>query len=122
MQASRRHAYPEAVIFLLGDQPGVDPAVIDALIAAWKTSGAPVVAPKYSDGLGNPILFDRRLFAELRALGGDVGARAIVRKYQSAGELVLVPIAGPSPPDVDTEADYAALLEERVPENSSSAG
>lgn len=103
-------AYPEAVIFLLGDQPGVDPRVIDALVAAWKVSRAPVVAPRYSDGMGNPILFDRRVFPELRALGGDVGARAIVRQYAASGTLVPVAVDGPAPPDVDTEEDYEYLL------------
>jgi molybdenum cofactor cytidylyltransferase len=118
--ASPLQSQPEAAIFLLGDQPGVDPSVIDSLIAAWKVSYAPVVAPRYGDGLGNPILFDRRVFPELRALGGDVGARAIVRKYQAAGLLVLVPVASPAPPDVDTEEDYAELLRRLALEGSPS--
>lgn len=109
-QASPLQRGAEAAVFLLGDQPGVEPEVIDALIRAWKQSGAPVVAPRYSDGLGNPVLFDRRVFTELTALGGDVGARAIIRKYQSAGEIAAVPVDHPAPPDVDTEEDYAALL------------
>jgi molybdenum cofactor cytidylyltransferase len=107
----RQSAKVEAVIFLLGDQPSVDPAVIDALIAAWRDSQAPVVAPRYTGGIGNPVLFGRRVFPELMALGGDVGARAIIRKYQAASELVLVPVDRAAPPDVDTEEDYTALLE-----------
>ena len=51
----------EAAVFILGDQPGVDPNVIDALIAAWRTSGAPVAAPRYQDRMGNPILFDQHV-------------------------------------------------------------
>jgi CTP:molybdopterin cytidylyltransferase MocA len=100
----------DAVIFLLGDQPGVDPAVIDALIAAWRETGAPVVAPRYVDGLGNPVLFDRRVFPEFASLAGDAGARSIVRAHRRAGDLHVVPIAAPAPRDVDTDADYAALL------------
>jgi molybdenum cofactor cytidylyltransferase len=99
-----------AVVFLLGDQPGIDPQAIDALIAAWKASHAPIVAPRYRDTIGNPVLFDRRIFPELRALGGDVGARAIIRKYQAKGELELVPVDASAPPDVDTEEDYTAML------------
>jgi len=110
MPASPLHVPVEAALFLLGDQPGVDPIVIDALAAAWKQSGAPIVAPGYSDGMGNPVLFDRRVFSELKALGGDVGARAIIRKYQAVGDLLLVPVDDPAPPDVDTEEDYTALV------------
>jgi molybdenum cofactor cytidylyltransferase len=100
----------EAAVFILGDQPGVDPKVIDALIGAWRESGSAVVAPRYEDRLGNPVLFDRRVFPELALLGGDAGARPIVRAYQDSGTLHLVPVNGAAPPDVDTEADYAALI------------
>jgi molybdenum cofactor cytidylyltransferase len=100
----------EAVIFLLGDQPTVDPATIEALIAAWRSTRAPVVAPQYSDGLGNPIVFNREVFSELASLRGDVGARAVVRAREAAGDLLAVPMAGAAPRDVDTEEDYAALL------------
>ena len=100
----------EAVVFILGDQPGIDPNVIDALIATWRESHAPVVAPRYEDGMGNPVLFDRRTFPELAALEGDTGARPVARAYHASGQLLLVPVAGTSPPDVDTEADFAALI------------
>ncbi len=100
----------DAVVFILGDQPAIDPNVIDALIAEWTESRAPVLAPLYADGIGNPVLFDRRVFPELAALQGDTGARPVVQKFHASGELQLVPVAGPAPPDVDTEADYAALI------------
>ena len=100
----------EAVVFLLGDQPGIDPNVIDALIVTWRKSHPPVVAPRYEDGMGNPVLFDRLTFCELSRLEGDTGARPVVRTYHASGQLLLVPVAGTAPPDVDTEADYANLL------------
>ena len=100
----------EAAVFILGDQPGVDPAVIDALVTAWRTSGRPVVVPRYEDRMGNPVLFDRRVFPELAALEGDTGARPVVRAHHDSGDLQVVPVAGQAPPDVDTEADYAALI------------
>jgi molybdenum cofactor cytidylyltransferase len=100
----------EAAVFILGDQPGVDPDVIYTLIEAWRESRSAVVAPRYEDKMGNPVLFDRRVFSELALLEGDTGARPVVRAYQDSGELQLVPINGAAPPDVDTEADYAALV------------
>jgi len=100
----------DAAMFLLGDQPGLDPGVIDTLIRAWRTSGAPVVAPLYDDDIGNPVLFDRRVFPELASLEGDTGARPVVRAYHTSGALLLQPVAGSSPRDVDTESDYAALI------------
>jgi molybdenum cofactor cytidylyltransferase len=100
----------EAAAFLLGDQPGVDPIVIDTLIAAWRESNAPIVAPQYSRGIGNPVLFDRSVFPELLAIEGDQGAKPIVRDYQRRGLLAAVAVPRPAPSDVDTEADYSSLL------------
>jgi molybdenum cofactor cytidylyltransferase len=109
----------EAAIFILGDQPGIDPKVIDALIAAWRESRSPVVVPRYEDRMGNPVLFDRRVFPELAALDGDSGARPVVRAYHDSGALHAVLVAGPAPPDVDTEADYAALIATMSPQRES---
>jgi molybdenum cofactor cytidylyltransferase len=107
---------PGAVMILLGDQPQISPAVVDALIARWQESHARIVAPRYADGLGNPILFDRAVLPEFTALSGDTGARAIVRANQQSGDISLVEVNAPAPRDVDTEADYAALLASLVPD------
>lgn len=99
----------EAALFLLGDQPGVGPAIIDALIDAYRAGGGSIVLPRYGGRVGNPVLFGRALFPELARLTGDEGARGVVRAR--AGEVVEVAVgAGPPPGDVDTEEDYTALL------------
>lgn len=101
---------PDAVVFLLGDQPQVDPTVVNALIARWQVTHAGIVAPRYTDGIGNPILFDRTVLPDFATLSGDTGARAIVRAHQESGDIALVDVYSPAPRDVDTNADYAALL------------
>lgn len=98
-----------AALFLLGDQPQVGPGLIDALLTAYRATNPPLVVPTYGGRPGNPILFDRALFPELAAIEGDEGARGVVRAH--AADALRLPVgAGPPPPDVDTEADYAALL------------
>ena len=100
-----------AVLFLLGDQPGVGPGVIDAVIARYGETGGPVVAARYGGVLGNPVLFDRAVFPEIDQLAGDEGARVVVRARPE--RVVAADVAGDQPPaDVDTEEDYAALLAE----------
>ncbi|MCC6312581.1 MAG: nucleotidyltransferase family protein [Thermomicrobiales bacterium] len=96
-------------MFLLGDQPQIGSALLDALIDAFARSNAPIVAPLYGGIMGNPVLFDRAMFPALTALTGDEGARSIVRA--DPGAVLRVPVGdGPPPRDVDTEADYQALL------------
>ena len=49
----------EAALVALGDQPRVPDEVPRALLAAWRGTGAPIVAPRYQGGVrGNPVLFD----------------------------------------------------------------
>jgi molybdenum cofactor cytidylyltransferase len=103
-------AEPEAVMVLLGDQPQVNPTVVNTLLSRWQETHAGVVAPRYSDGMGNPILFDRGVLPEFTSLSGDTGARAIVRAHQERGDISLVDVDSPAPRDVDTEADYETLL------------
>ncbi|CAA9558936.1 MAG: Molybdenum cofactor cytidylyltransferase [uncultured Thermomicrobiales bacterium] len=97
-----------AVVVLLGDQPGVTAATIDALIAAFEGGDAPIVVPAYGGRAGNPVLFGRAVFAELGRVTGDEGARRVVRADPARVRLVD---AGPGPPpgDLDTEDDYRLL-------------
>jgi molybdenum cofactor cytidylyltransferase len=101
----------EAAVFVLGDQPEVEPRVIDALIETWRTARPAVVVPQYNEGVSNPVLFDRRLFHELASIEGDVGARAVVLAHRSSGDVAVVPVDAHAPADVDTEGDFRGLLD-----------
>jgi len=94
----------EGVLFLLGDQPGVTSALVDRLVARYRAGDAAIVAPRFLDGLGNPVLFDRALWPELRQLSGDTGAREILRARRA--DVREVAVAAPRLPDVDTWDDY----------------
>jgi molybdenum cofactor cytidylyltransferase len=95
----------DVIALLLGDQPGVTPDAVRALLAG--RGDAPLAVCRYDDGLGHPFAFSRSLFAELRELHGD---KAVWRlREQLAAEVAEVSIAGPLPRDVDTWADYEAL-------------
>jgi len=99
----------DAALFILGDQPLIGPAVHDALLAARRATGAPIVLPTYEGVRGNPVLIARELFPELAGVTGDQGARGVIRAHSAA--IHNVPIPGPPPTDdLDTEEDYAHLL------------
>ncbi len=98
----------EAVIFLLGDQPGIDPDVIDAVIDAWEEGGRIVMAG-YRDRPGHPVLFDSIYWDELAKLTGEQGGRDVIKQHPE--EVVYVPVETESPMDVDREADWRVLQE-----------
>lgn len=99
----------EALVITLGDQPLIDGDVIRDVVATWR-SGPPetrAVIAEYDDGRGHPALFGARLFAALRALEGDRGARELLASL--GGTVAVVRAAGVRPADVDTPDELAAL-------------
>ncbi len=70
-----------AAIFLLVDQPFVTPALLRALVAEHRRTGAPVVAPAVHGQRTNPVLFAASLFPQLRRLRGDQGGRALFAQH-----------------------------------------
>lgn len=97
----------EAVLIALGDQPLLAPSIIPALLAARRASPKLIVAPRYRDGQGNPVLFKREIFPELLRLTGDQGARPIIQREPARVEWVDLDL--PMPPDVDTPDDYEKI-------------
>jgi molybdenum cofactor cytidylyltransferase len=108
-------AAADTVVIALGDQPSLAPDIIPALLAAHRASGRPIVAPRYQDGPGNPVLFDRAVFPELLALEGDRGARPVIARDPARVEWVA--LDRPMPPDVDTPADYEKIRSALRPAN-----
>jgi molybdenum cofactor cytidylyltransferase len=94
-------------LIALGDQPLLAPAIIPALLAARRTSPKLIVAPRYRDGQGNPVVFRREIFPELLRLSGDQGARPIIQREPARVEWVDLDL--PMPPDVDTPDDYEKI-------------
>jgi molybdenum cofactor cytidylyltransferase len=94
------------LVLVLGDQPGVVPATVRVLLAA--RGDAPIAVCSYDDGRGHPFAFGRELFGDLRALHGDKAVWRLLDEH--AGAVAEVPVAGRVPLDVDTWADYEAVV------------
>ena len=112
LKAGIRALAPEtdAALILLGDMPQVSRQLIGALTRAYNPlEGRAIVLPVADGKRGNPALFDRRFFAEMLGLDGDVGARHIIG---GNSELVAEVPAEASEifVDVDTPEAYRQLL------------
>jgi len=95
-----------SALFLLVDQPEVQPETIKAVIARYRQTMAPIVWPEFEGRRGNPVLFDQALFAELHRITGDTGGRPLLHAYQSEAERVAV-----SDPGVLLDFDHPHDLE-----------
>lgn len=98
----------DAVVFLLADQPGIDPAAINSVIAQWQ-AGKGIVMTQYRDRPGHPVLFDRAYWRELSELTADAGGRVVIAKHPD--DVGFAVIDSLSPMDVDTDADWRMLQE-----------
>lgn len=96
-----------AAIILLGDMPMVSPQSIDRLIDAFDPeAGIHIVVPTFNGKRGNPVLWSRQFFSELRTISGDVGARHLVGRYADA--VAEVEIGLEVALDLDTPEALAA--------------
>jgi molybdenum cofactor cytidylyltransferase len=95
----------EAVVVILGDQPRISPDAIRRVIAA-RGDGALAVRATYGGDPGHPVLLERELFARLRDVTGDHGARNLVMSVP-VREVACDDLGGGE--DVDTPAELDAL-------------
>lgn len=95
----------EGVVFLLADMPFVGPDLVRALVESHRQTMKPLVASWAGGRRANPVLFDRETYADLQALEGDQGGRAIFRRFDSEfvkwEDSILL--------DVDTPEDLVRL-------------
>jgi molybdenum cofactor cytidylyltransferase len=96
----------DGVVLLLGDQPGVSVRSVYDLVAA--AGATPMGICRYSNGLGHPFWFSRRMFDELGDLHGDKAVWKLL--HSGSYEVRELAVDAEVPIDVDTWDDYQALL------------
>lgn len=74
----------EGAVLLTVDQPAVDAALLQDLLALAATNPERPAACAYAGTLGIPAVLPRRFFPELLALRGDRGAKALLLREQAA--------------------------------------
>jgi molybdenum cofactor cytidylyltransferase len=69
---------------------------------------APIAICRYDDARGHPLAFSRSVFDELASLHGDKAVWKLLDRR--ARDVAEVRVPGTVPLDVDTWADYEAVL------------
>jgi molybdenum cofactor cytidylyltransferase len=101
------HPQSDAVVLILGDQPGIESEIIAAVVEGWRRRQLPIVRVAYRGRSGHPMLFARELFGELKALHGDKGVWKLCDAHPEW--VHEVEVDRPYPGDVNTWADYTQL-------------
>lgn len=71
----------EAYLFGVCDQPYLRLATLSRLVEHYQWSGKGIAALRCGDRTGNPNIFSRKYREELLALTGDVGGKAVLRRF-----------------------------------------
>ncbi len=95
-----------ATLIALGDQPQLSLDSARRVVTAWKTSGARLIIPSFSQRRGHPWLVGRALWDEL-------GAASTARNFLNAhaDEILYVDCDESVLKDLDTPEDYAQGLQ-----------
>lgn len=97
----------EAAAVLLGDQPGMRPGLIDAVIERWRATNAPVVRPTFQGTPGHPVVVGRSEWASFARAEGDRGAGVVMERDPARVEIVEM--GRPPLEDVDTWEQYERI-------------
>ena len=98
----------EALVLLLGDQPGVRPGFINTALSRWRRERPWASVTSYRGELGHPFVFAREAFGDLRRLHGDKAVWKLIEAYPERVSRTQIDAA--LPPDVDTAEDYELAL------------
>jgi molybdenum cofactor cytidylyltransferase len=98
----------DAAVVVLGDQPNVTAALLDALVVAQRSTGAAAVVCMQDGRRSPPTLLHRDLWNQVDKLRGDTGARDVLARradvavYAVADEVARLD-------DIDTQEDRERL-------------
>ena len=100
-------SHAEAIMIILGDQPGITPEIINTLADEWRHTDAPIALCSYEGRKGHPMIFAQSLFEQLEVLHGNKAAWKLVDAH---AELVhVVHLALPFPEDINTRDDFERM-------------
>jgi molybdenum cofactor cytidylyltransferase len=88
-----RDDFPSAM-FLLGDQPLVDAALINLLLLRFAASEKSICLPTHRGTRGNPTLFSSSFYPALLNLVGDRGGRDLIAAHPDQVLAVEIPDPG----------------------------
>lgn len=97
----------QAIMIILGDQPGIQPEVINTLAEAWRRTEALIALCSYNGRKGHPMIFSRAMFGQLERLHGDKAAWKLVDANADLVQEVHFNL--PFPDDVNSASDFERL-------------
>ena len=97
----------QAMMIILGDQPGISPEVIDRMAEEWRRTESLIALCSYNGRKGHPMIFAQSMFEQLAELHGDKAAWKLVDA--NAALVHEVEFNLPFPDDINTAEDFERI-------------
>jgi molybdenum cofactor cytidylyltransferase len=97
----------QAMMIILGDQPGIQPEVIDRVAEVWRRTEPLIALCSYNGRTGHPMIFAQSMFEQLAALHGDKAAWKLVDANATLVQEVQFSL--PFPDDINTAEDFERI-------------
>lgn len=94
----------DAAVVVLADMPFVTRAMIGDVVAAYRTTRAPLVVSRYGHIDAPPTLYARSLMNEVGAIEDDQGGKQVVVRHRDHAEVLAWPEQALA--DIDVREDY----------------
>ena len=104
---------PPAALVWPVDLPHVHLSTVERLVETYRRQRPAITVPTFAGRRGHPVVWDKRLFEELRTSEAATreGARAVLHAHFA--EIHQVPVDDPAVTDfINTPADYERLIRE----------
>lgn len=94
---------PNGILIMLADQPFIDAAYINLMIAHFEAKEGRIISTGYGSKMGVPAIFHNCFFDALQNLKGDEGASSLILRNK---DICLSLDPGKKTTDLDTPEDY----------------
>jgi molybdenum cofactor cytidylyltransferase len=98
----------DAFMFLVGDQPFLEPATINTLIDQFTRNQQSIIVPVYNGKRGNPVIFPSLFRDNLLAIEGDRGGKMVIEKMEDRTRFVPMEESATGI-DIDTQEEYERI-------------
>ena len=95
------------ILFSVCDQPGLEITTMQKIFNTAVLHPVSIICAGRAGRTGNPVLWDRRYFAELEKLTGDVGGRQVMNEHKD--RIRIVETEAEELIDVDRREDLESL-------------
>ncbi|WP_316848275.1 nucleotidyltransferase family protein [Pedobacter psychrodurus] len=106
----KKNSEIDSIIIAVADQVFIKMINFKNLIEKQIETGKNIIASKYAETIGTPVLFKKDYFETLLSLKGTDGAKKILKQYPQDLETVAFE---QGEIDIDTETDYNHLISQQ---------